>query len=90
MTKKRRVTAEVEPMITGAAAPARKRKHTAAKHAVAAPAAFAEPTPKFEEIATLAYSYWESRGCQGGSPEEDWFRAEQALRQDQQASAASA
>ena len=29
-----------------------------------------------EEIARLAYSYWEARGCQGGSPEEDWYRAE--------------
>lgn len=33
-----------------------------------------------EEIARLAYSYWKERGCQGGSPEEDWFRAEQELR----------
>ena len=32
-----------------------------------------------EEVARLAYSYWEARGCQGGSPEEDWFRAEQLL-----------
>jgi len=29
-----------------------------------------------EEIARLAYSYWEGRGYQGGSPEEDWYRAE--------------
>ena len=29
-----------------------------------------------EEIARLAYSYWEARGCQGGSPDEDWYRAE--------------
>jgi hypothetical protein len=33
-----------------------------------------------EEIARLAHSYWESRGCQGGSPEEDWLRAERQLR----------
>ena len=32
-----------------------------------------------EKIASLAYSYWEQRGCQGGSPEEDWFRAEREL-----------
>jgi len=36
--------------------------------------------PSHEEIAVLAYSYWEARGYQGGSPEEDWFRAEQELR----------
>ena len=35
---------------------------------------------KMEEIARLAYSYWEARGCQGGSSEEDWLRAEQELR----------
>jgi hypothetical protein len=33
-----------------------------------------------EQIAFLAYSYWESRGRQGGSPEEDWYRAEQEIR----------
>jgi hypothetical protein len=32
-----------------------------------------------EEIAKLAYCYWADRGCQGGSPEEDWARAEQTL-----------
>ena len=36
--------------------------------------------PTSEAIAALAYSYWEARGCQGGSPEEDWLRAEQELR----------
>jgi len=30
-------------------------------------------------IALLAYSYWEERGCLGGSPEEDWHRAERFL-----------
>ncbi len=36
--------------------------------------------PTQEEIAQLAYSYWEARGGQGGSPWEDWFRAEQDLK----------
>jgi Protein of unknown function (DUF2934) len=35
--------------------------------------------PSREEIATLAYLHWESRGYQGGSPEEDWLRAEHEL-----------
>jgi|SRR5579883_1739331 hypothetical protein len=39
---------------------------------------FAEPT--YEQIASLAYALWEARGCQGGSPEDDWFEAEQQLR----------
>ena len=33
-----------------------------------------------EEIARLAYSYAEGRGFNGGSPEDDWARAEQELR----------
>jgi len=32
-----------------------------------------------EKVALLAYTYWMQRGCQGGSPEEDWFRAEREL-----------
>jgi hypothetical protein len=48
---------------------------------------FAEPEadnrewrpPTHEEIARLAYSYWEARGYRGGSPPEDWSRAERVL-----------
>jgi hypothetical protein len=43
----------------------------------AAPAVY---EPNHEEIALLAFLYWESRGGQGGSAEEDWLRAEQELR----------
>jgi hypothetical protein len=32
-------------------------------------------------ISMIAYSYWESRGYQGGSQEDDWLRAEQEYRQ---------
>lgn len=32
-----------------------------------------------ERIALLAYSYWEARGRQGGSPEDDWLRAEREV-----------
>lgn len=41
-----------------------------------APAAVIGKQPTRDDIARLAYSYWEARGCQGGSPEEDWLRAE--------------
>ena len=37
------------------------------------------PELKAQEIARLAYSYWEARGCKGGSAEEDWLRAEREL-----------
>ncbi len=39
-----------------------------------------EPAQDREEIARLAYTYWQARGGQGGSPEEDWERAEQEIR----------
>jgi DNA-binding IclR family transcriptional regulator len=33
-----------------------------------------------EEIAALAYTLWQARGCPEGSPEEDWNRAAHELR----------
>ena len=62
--------------------PAAKQHRGAAKKASVAVAASAVPAAKpigHADIATLAYSYWEKRGYQGGSPEEDWFRAENQL-----------
>ena len=41
--------------------------------------AVAAPPPSQEEIARLAYAYWEARGRQHGSPQEDWYRAERDL-----------
>jgi len=32
-----------------------------------------------EKIALLAYSYWVQRGRRGGSPEDDWYRAEREI-----------
>jgi len=32
-----------------------------------------------DDTASLAYSYWQERGCPDGCPEDDWFRAEQDL-----------
>jgi len=40
-----------------------------------------------DAVARLAYSYWEARGFTGGSPEEDWLRAERELRETLAASA---
>jgi hypothetical protein len=40
-----------------------------------------EEQPSYDEIAELAYSYWEARGGDGESPEDgDWFRAERELK----------
>jgi hypothetical protein len=44
------------------------------------PETVAAYTPSQEEIALQAFLYWEARGYQGGSPEEDWLRAEEELR----------
>jgi hypothetical protein len=38
-----------------------------------------EPLP--EQIASLAHALWLERGCPGGSSEEDWFKAEQVIRE---------
>jgi len=36
--------------------------------------------PAHEEIARLAYSYWEGRGRHDGAAEDDWYRAERELK----------
>jgi len=69
----------------------RKKLSVSPAEPVSAPAMAAAPVvqevavaavyqPSHHEVAALAYSFWEARGCQGGSPEEDWVRAEQQLR----------
>jgi hypothetical protein len=40
-------------------------------------------SPDHANIARLAYLHWLDRGCPGGSPEEDWSRAEQGLKNEQ-------
>jgi len=37
-------------------------------------------TDRTHEIANLAYRLWLERGCPDGTPEEDWFRAEQQIQ----------
>jgi hypothetical protein len=32
-----------------------------------------------EQIAALAYEFWQARGCPEGTAEEDWFRAKQEI-----------
>jgi hypothetical protein len=40
------------------------------------------------EIHRRAYTRWQARGCPGGSPDHDWFEAEQELVHERAASAA--
>ena len=85
-------------IVVSAAVPARHKPATTKRVKRTAPIAAAEPPvsqpspegPSREEIARLAYSYWEARGFQGGSPEEDWLRAEQELAAEFSAGAAVA
>ena len=103
MTRKRTSDNELVGNTGAAAASRRKPARTRAKHSVApvestlTPAAELVPQevaaivvyePGYEEVAQLAYLYWEARGCQGGSPEEDWLRAETELRSRAQAAIA--
>ena len=37
------------------------------------------PDPMQQQIAMRAYELWQERGCALGTPETDWFRAEQEL-----------
>ncbi len=90
MTRKR--NPEPNIVVSTGATPARALRKTLRAKPVTAPAAAADPAeaairPTHDEIARLAYSYWEARGHQGGSPEEDWVRAEQELLSQQAASA---
>jgi hypothetical protein len=70
---------------TGAAAAPVRRTSTHKKSVRPSPEQFETATPAVsvpdaDEIARLAYSYWEARGFKHGSAEEDWLRAEQELR----------
>jgi hypothetical protein len=89
MTRKRNER-EIVVSSGAAAAPVRRKSPAHKKSAAAmpetpsnlsaAPAVESVTPPAPAEIAVLAYSYWADRGYQGGSPEEDWLRAEQELR----------
>jgi hypothetical protein len=37
-------------------------------------------TPRHEEIELLAFELWQERGAPVGTPEIDWFRAEEKLK----------
>ena len=75
--------APLRPRAKRGAEPVEPLAPAAAEPEIVAPqvdAAFTVYSPTYDEVAALAYSYWEARGCQGGCPEEDWLRAEQELR----------
>ena len=76
-------------LVVSAAAPARRKPASAKreKHFASPSEKPSKPVataavrqPSQDEIARVAYSYWEARGFAGGSSEEDWLRAERQLR----------
>ena len=95
MARKRNLNSEILVSSGGAAAaparrvPSRRGKLTrpdaegvySAANPSPAQAERSAAEPAREEIAALAYSYWEERGGRGGSPQADWDRAERALRE---------
>jgi hypothetical protein len=47
-----------------------------------------EPEPQMknspeQDIANLAYTLWQQRGCPCASPEQDWFEAEERMHASQ-------
>jgi hypothetical protein len=77
-----------DPTGAAAAASSAKRRVSRAKGPVSSTSEISspasthtgEPVIDREAVALLAYSYWEARGFTGGSPEEDWLRAEREMR----------
>lgn len=43
-----------------------------------------DDAPLSEQIAALAYALWQERGCPDGTPEEDWYRAQQEIQAKQE------
>ena len=95
MARKRTSETEIAVSQNAAAAASARRKTASPRKKHAPAASVAEPLavpsdsniavaatayqPTHDDVAALAYSYWVARGYQGGSPEEDWLRAEREL-----------
>ena len=45
------------------------------------PREIGQTDPEHEKIAGLAYQHWQQRGRPIGTTEEDWFRAEEEIKQ---------
>ncbi len=93
MAKKRTIASEPSVSAAGTAptrrrAPKRSTAEPSPAENVSVPGNGAAPVLDPNEIARLAYSYWLERGCQGGSPEDDWLRAERELKTRRAATAA--
>jgi Protein of unknown function (DUF2934) len=70
-------------MITKPGSTQREPESNMRKPAATARASESQPSEPCmqEEIARLAYTLWQQRGCPTGSAEFDWFAAEEKLRE---------
>lgn len=81
MPKRKTVDAEVvsAPKVKASAATHKRATKKPEVEAAIVPAPESARPVTDQDIAVLAYSYWEARGFEGGNPEEDWFRARREL-----------
>lgn len=76
-TTEKKSAAKATPAVEIASKPRVQRARTV-KHSKAAVAvAEISPISAHDQIARIAYGYWEARGFQAGCAEQDWLRAEQ-------------
>jgi hypothetical protein len=76
-------TSKKKPAVEAAAVTHRHKKQESAppQESTVTLAALVTPyEPSHDEVAKLAYSYYEARGYQPGDPRTDWFRAVQELK----------
>ena len=58
------------------------------QHAESVASGCVEPDCNRDEVAALAFKMWQERGCPIGSDQEDWFRAENELKNSRTMAAA--
>ena len=82
MPKKQVIVSKPELPVKKAAPRVKAAKHRAIPTETATGISHETPLENASQaIAVVAYGYWEARGRQGGDPMEDWFRAENEVRQ---------
>jgi Protein of unknown function (DUF2934) len=74
-------TSRTAPVVEVASKPRVTRVKSVTHSKTSAPAvtevAEAPAVNAYDQIAKIAFGYWEARGCQHGSAEQDWLYAEQ-------------
>lgn len=74
-----RSTAAAKPKSTANTVAHKHHTKNTTVEVIEAPAVAPKIAISHNDIALLAYSYWEARGFQDGSPDHDWLRAESEL-----------